>query len=110
MYSNRVIFFTLFFGLMISNFLLSAAFNFKQDVTLTSFKSEEYSKEMVNQFLKAAEGDSDLKVIEIKYKQEKMKKDCIAYHAIITCLTSTPNDVQRIQCKSLLNNSRRDNP
>jgi hypothetical protein len=102
MYSNRVIFFTLFFGLMIANFPLSAALNFKQDVTLTSFKSEEDSKEMVNRFLKAAEGDSDIKVIQIKYKQEK-KKDYIAYHSTITCLASKPDDIMRVECKSILN-------
>lgn len=102
MYLNRLIFSTLFFGLVIVNLSLSAALNFKQDVTLTSCKSEEDSKNMANEFLQAAEGDSDLKVVSIRYKQEK-QKNCIIYHSIITCLVSKPDDLMRIQAKAILN-------
>ena len=106
MYSSKVIFCSFFFGLVIVGGQLSAALNFKQEVTLTSFKSEEDSKDIVNQFLRAAEGDSDLKVIDVEYKQEELGKNCIAYNAKITCHVSKPDkDVLRVQEKMIQNNN-----
>lgn len=106
MYSNRVIFYSLLFGLAVVSGPLNAALNFKQEVTLTSFKSEEDSEDIVNQFLQAAKGDSDLKVVDVKYEQEKWEKGCIAYKAIITCHVSKPDkDVFRVQEKMVQNNS-----
>jgi hypothetical protein len=83
---------------------LCAALNYKQEVTLTSFMSIDDSKDIANQFLRAADGDSDLKVIDIKYKQEEWGKNCIAYKAIITCHVSKPDqDVLRVQGKMIQN-------
>src|SRR5690348_11230916 len=106
MCSNRVIFGLFFFGLVLASRPLSAALGFQQKVTLTSCKSKEDTKDIVNQFLRAAEGDSNLKVVDVKYTQEKWKKDCVAYNAILTCRVSKPDkDILRIQEKMVQNNS-----
>jgi hypothetical protein len=105
MYSNRKVFCSLSIGLILISGPLVAALNFHQEVTLTSFASEETTKDIAGQFLKAAEGDSNLKVVDIRYKQEKLEKDNIAYNAIITCRVSKLDiDVLRIQKKMIQNN------
>jgi hypothetical protein len=91
MYSNRRFFCSFFFSLVVLSGSLSATLNFKQEVTLTSFMSEEDSKDIVKQFLRAADGDLDLKVVDVRYKLEQWGKDCIAYNAIITCHVSKPD-------------------
>lgn len=106
MHSNRMVFVSLFCGLMLVSISLNAALNFKQEFTLTSFKSEEDVKDVANQFLQAAEGDSNLKVVNVRYKQEKWAEDCIAYEAVLTCHVSKPDkDLLRIQEKMIQNNS-----
>ena len=84
---------------------LSAALKYQQEVTISSFKSEEDAKDMANQFLRAADGDPDLKVVDIKYEQEKLKEDFTSYNAVITCRVSKSDiDVLRVQNKMMQNN------
>src|SRR5688572_15602543 len=107
MYSNKTIICLLFFGLVFVESTLDAALNYTQEITMTTFKSEEDSKDIANQFLRAAEGDSDLKVVDVKFKQEKLGKDFIAYNTIITCLVAKPDkDVFRVQGKMIQNNNQ----
>ena len=105
MYLNRTIFNPLFFAVMLICNPLSAALKYQQDVTISTFTSAKESKEMADEFLQAAEGDPDLKVVDIKYVQEKLGKDCTSYNAVITCRVSKPDkDVLRVQEKMTQNN------
>lgn len=86
---------------------LNAVLKYQQELTLSSFKSEAEAKEMAAKFLKAAEGDPDLKVIKVRYKKEKGRKNFTFYNAIIKCHVSEPDaDLLRVQVKALQNDNK----
>lgn len=74
--------------------------NRQQDAIYTSYGSEEGAIDSVNEFLRAAEGDPNLMVVDVKFEQEKVSESVIAYKAIITCQFSKPEDLQRIEQKA----------
>lgn len=93
-------FFYLTFLLILLTGTLSAKLKYTQEFTLSTFSSQEDTKKNVSQFLSAAVGDPNLMVVGIEYKNEKIGKDCIAYHAILTCLVSEADvDVARVTKK-----------
>lgn len=103
MCSKKLIIFYAMFLIIISS-RLSAALNFQQEMTLSSFQSEECTKELVNQFLRAAIGDSDLKVVDLRYVQEKLANDFIEYKAIIMChVSEIDKDIIRVSGKMVHN-------
>ncbi len=105
MYSIRMVFSLVFLTFVLVCSQLNAALKYQQEITISSFKSEQDSKEMVYEFLKAARGDPDFKVVGIRYNQEEIKKDFTSYNAIIKCHVSQPDkDVLRIQEKVVQNN------
>lgn len=76
-----------------------AALKYKQNLTLSSWRSQEDLEEKVQEFCNAAVGDQDIKVIEVKYKKKKSKMN-FSYEAIITCHVSEKDkDLIRIQGK-----------
>jgi len=86
---------------------LSAELKYKQVATISSLKSEEDVKQLALEFLEAAIGDPDLKVIDIQYKEEKMESGCTFFDAIITCLVAQADiDIQRVQIKALKNSKK----
>jgi hypothetical protein len=102
MYSIGMIFLTF----MLVGSPLNADLKYQQEVILSSFQSKEDSIEMANKFLQAAKDDLDLKVIGIRYKQEKCGEGWIAYNAIITCYVSQiDQDILRIQGKMIQNSN-----
>lgn len=105
MYSNRVILNSVFFALMLMCSPLTGALKYQQEVTISTFTSEEDSRDMANQFVRAADGDPNIKVVDIRYEQEKLGKDCTSYNAVITCHVSKSDvDVARVQEKMVQNN------
>lgn len=88
MYSIRLITATLFVALMM---LISSPANaelkYQQDLTFTTWESQEKVEEQVREFCNAAAGDPDIKIIGVKFEQKKYKKT-ITYNAIMTCYVS----------------------
>lgn len=83
---------------------LQADLTYKQEATLSSFKSELDAKEMAAKFVQAAEGDDNLQVMDVKYEQEKLGDNFTAYKAIITCHVSQLDvDLMRVQLKMVQN-------
>lgn len=105
MFRIRTVFGSAFLVLCFACAQLSANLKYKQEVTITSCKSEQDSKEMVYEFLKAARENPNLKVVGIRYNQEKRGKDCTFYDALITChVSQIDKDVLSVQEKILQNN------
>ena len=102
MCSKKLIFYAMF--LIIISSRLSAAFNFKQDVVFGCFGSEEGLKDVVNEFFRVTKDDLSLKVVGIRYTQEKSKDGrLIGYVATITCHVSTREDLSQAEQKALRN-------
>lgn len=102
MYSNKQIISCILFVLLFVSSSVSAELNYEQEITLSSLKSEEDCKYMADLFLQSAIGDPDLKVIDVKYKQDELDKNCTIYDAVIMCHVSKPDeDVCRIGKKMI---------
>lgn len=84
---------------------LNATLSYQQEFTLSSFTSNEECRERVQQFQQAAEGDPDLKVVDIQYSQEPFHDNGIIYHATVKCHVAHEDiDIARIAKKMATNN------
>lgn len=104
MYLVRRILARIFFALIVMSCPVNAALKYEQEVTISSFCSEKETKELADKFCQAAQGDLDLKVIDIRYEQKELGETLTSYDAIIKCHVSKPDeDVLRIQMKVVEN-------
>ncbi len=102
---NKVILSSLFLTLLFVGSPSFATLKYQQEYTISTFSSDQDTQESTVEFLLAAKGDPNLKVVDIKYTQEKISDDCISYNAILTCHVSEPDkDFARIDEKILQNN------
>lgn len=88
------------FFIVFNNGMANAALKYQQDLTISRWTSLKDVEESVQEFCEAAEGDPDIKVIKVSYKQTKKRGD-IMYSATIICYVSKiDEDLMRINGKA----------
>jgi hypothetical protein len=90
----------LFVASIFTTCLADAALKYQQDFTISNWVSQESIEEEVRAFCNAAQGDPDIRVVNVKYTQKKENRKSIRYSAMITCYVSKiDEDLIRINGK-----------
>jgi hypothetical protein len=92
---------TLLFIFLFFNFPLHAFVKYEQKITLSSWVSAEDIQKKALQICKAAQGDPDIKILDIQYRKKKIAGS-IVYQAIFLCyVAAIDKDFQRVFEKSI---------